>query len=191
MWKYIFDDEVSDDFWQPLICDSEGTVYVGSTFGYNYYAISSDGTLKWKLPLTSPIQQIGNTGAITENGTLFLGAHYTILLQHQWRTLMAIRDTVTSVENDSKEITAYQLEQNFPNPFNSATIIKYTIPQSGRVTIKVYDPMGGEVATLLDRFHNAGSYDMIFQPKDLANGIYFYTLTSGSYTTTKKLILLK
>ena len=69
-WKYLLDDEESDDFWQPLICDSEGTVYVGSTFGYNYYAISSDGILKWKLPLEFNSQQVDNTGAISKDGTL-------------------------------------------------------------------------------------------------------------------------
>lgn len=191
MWKYIFDDEESDDFWQPLICDSEGTVYVGSTFGYNYYAIASDGTLKWKLPLTSPIQQIDNTGAISENGTLFLGTHYTILLPHQWRTLMAIRDTVTSVKEENNEALVYHLTQNFPNPFNATTNFKYTIPQSGRVTIKVFDLIGSEVLTLLDRYQEAGSYDVIFRAKDLASGIYFYTLTSGNFIATKKLILLK
>jgi len=191
LWKYIFNDEENDEFWQPLICDSEGTVYVGSTLGYNYYAISSNGSLKWKLTLTSPIQQIDNTGAISDNGTLFLGTHYTTLLQHQWRTLMAIRDTVTSVENEKKGLINYQLEQNYPNPFNSTTNIKYTIPQSGRVTVIVYDIMGRVVALLLDRYQDAGSYDVIFQPKDFASGIYFYTLTSGNFTATKKLILLK
>ncbi|MBE7475499.1 MAG: T9SS type A sorting domain-containing protein [Ignavibacteriota bacterium] len=88
-------------------------------------------------------------------------------------------------------IDNFKLEQNYPNPFNSTTNIKYTIPQSGRVTLTVYDMMGSEVAVLLNRYQEAGSYDVIFQAKDLASGIYFYTLTSGNFTATKKLILLK
>jgi len=55
----------------------------------------------------------------------------------------------------------------------------------------VYDLMGNEVATLLERYQEGGSYDVIFQPKNLASGIYFYKLTSGNFTSTKKLILLK
>ena len=85
----------------------------------------------------------------------------------------------------------YYLEQNYPNPFNSTTNIKYTIPQSGGVTLTVYDMMGSEVAVILNRYQEAGSYDVIFQAKDLASGIYFYTLTSGNFMATKKLILLK
>jgi hypothetical protein len=190
-WKYIFDDEENDDFWQPLICDSEGTIYVGSTFGYNYYAISSDGILKWKLPLTFQVQQVDNTGAISADGTLYLGVHTTILLQHQWRTLMAIRDTVTSVENNLGEIFSFQLRQNYPNPFNLTTNISYSIPEASRTTIKVHDLMGSEIITLVDRYQESGSYDVIFKAKNISSGIYFYTLSSGSFFATKKLILLK
>lgn len=190
-WKYTLDDYESDDFWQPLICDSEGTVYFGSTFGTSYYAISSAGSLKWKLPLIEYNQQLDNTGAIASDGTLFLGVHCVSTRLENIKSLMAIRDTVTSVKNESKEVISYKLEQNYPNPFNSTTNIRYSIPQSGRVTITVYDLMGSEVAKLLDRHQEAGSYDVIFQPKDLASGIYFYTLTSENFTASKKLILLK
>lgn len=97
----------------------------------------------------------------------------------------------TSVENEKNIVNGFNLLQNYPNPFNSTTNIKYTISQAVRVTLKIYDLMGKEVVTLLDRFQNAGSYDVIFQAKDLASGIYFYTLTSGNFISTKKLILLK
>jgi photosystem II stability/assembly factor-like uncharacterized protein len=99
---------------------------------------------------------------------------------------------VTSVgSQDISEPISFSLKQNYPNPFNSSTNIKYTISQSGRVTLTVYDIMGRVVSVLLDRYQEAGSYDVIFQPKDLASGIYFYTLTSGNFMSTKKLILLK
>jgi hypothetical protein len=99
---------------------------------------------------------------------------------------------VTSVNDQVPNVNiSFKLEQNYPNPFNATTNIKYTIPQSGRVTLTVYDLMGSEIAKLLDRYQEAGSYDVIFQPKDLASGIYFYTLTTGNFTATKKLILLK
>ena len=100
--------------------------------------------------------------------------------------------TIVSVENENENFTPSEyILNNFPNPFNSSTNIRYTIPQSGRVRLKVYDLMGKEVAILLDRIQNAGSYDVIFQADGLASGIYFYTLTSGNFTATKKLILLK
>jgi len=89
------------------------------------------------------------------------------------------------------ENASYTLEQNYPNPFNSTTNIRYLIPQSGRVTLKVYDLMGKEVATLLDRYQEAGSYDVIFQADNFSSGIYFYHLTAGGYSATKKMILMK
>jgi outer membrane protein assembly factor BamB len=190
-WEYIFDDPEGDDFWQPLICDSEGTIYVGSTNGYYYYAISSNGELKWRLPLIEQKQQVDNTGAISEDGSLYLGVHDVSVFSPQIKTLLAIRDTVTSGENEDDEPFTFKLEQNFPNPFNSTTNLRYSIPQSGRITLTVYDLMGRDVAVLLDRYQEAGSYDLIFQADDLASGIYFYKLTSGHYMATKKLILLK
>ena len=190
-WKYIFQDYETDDFRQPLICDSEGTVYVGSTNGYSYYAISSSGELIWRLPLIKILQQVDNTGAIAPDGTLYLGVHNISLLQSQIKTLIEIRDTVTSVEYNDSRVLSYALEQNYPNPFNSSTNIKYSIPQSGKVTIKVYDLMGREVTTLLDRYQESGSYDVIFQSDDLSSGIYFYKLEAGNFIATKKLIFLK
>ena len=95
------------------------------------------------------------------------------------------------IEVDLSSPLRYSLEQNFPNPFNSMTNIKYTIPQSGSVTLIVYDLLGREVTTLLDRYQQAGSYDVIFQADELPSGIYFYTITSGNFIDTKKLILLK
>jgi outer membrane protein assembly factor BamB len=187
-WEYSFEQQ-NEDIVVPLICDSVGTIFCGSTWGYYYYAISSDGELLWKLPLDG--YQVDNSGAISMDGTLYIGTHLSSLTTGQERTLIAIRDTVTSVESIDNEISNFRLEQNYPNPFNSTTHIRFTIPQSERVTLKCYDLMGGEVATLLDRYQEAGSYDVIFQPKDLASGIYFYTLTSGDFIATKKLILLQ
>jgi hypothetical protein len=93
---------------------------------------------------------------------------------------------------DKKEvITVYKLEQNFPNPFNPATTISYTVPKNGLVTIKVYDILGIEVAELVNEAKEAGNYSVTFNASELPSGIYFYTLTSANFTATKKLILLR
>lgn len=187
-WTYQFN-QPDEWIWMPLIVDRDGTVYCGSTWGYYFYAISSEGELLWKLPLND--YQVDNTGVINSDGTLYIGTHLSSLHTNGEKTLIAVRDTVTSVEINDIENLNYYLEQNYPNPFNSTTNIKYTISQSGRVALIVYDIMGRLVAVLLNRYQDAGSYDVIFQPKDLASGIYFYTLSSGDYSATKKLILLK
>jgi len=97
----------------------------------------------------------------------------------------------TSVGSEKNITYGFSLLQNFPNPFNSTTHIMYTIPQPGRVTLKVFDLMGSEVASLLDRYQSKGEYDVIFQPESLSSGIYFYQLQTDNFILTKKLILLK
>jgi hypothetical protein len=85
----------------------------------------------------------------------------------------------------------YQLSQNYPNPFNPTTTIDYSIESAGLITLKVYDMLGTEVASLVNEVKEAGSYSITFDASELPSGIYFYTLTSGSFMETKKLILLK
>lgn len=91
----------------------------------------------------------------------------------------------------SEKPTEYSLMQNFPNPFNPVTTISYSIPSNGLVTLKVYDILGTELAELVNEAKEAGNYSVTFNASNLPSGIYFYTLTSGNYTATKKLILLK
>jgi hypothetical protein len=87
--------------------------------------------------------------------------------------------------------TEYSLMQNYPNPFNPTTTITYSIPKNGLVALKVYDILGKEVAELVNEAKEAGDYSVTFNASELPSGIYFYTLTSGNFIATKKLILLK
>lgn len=85
----------------------------------------------------------------------------------------------------------FELSQNFPNPFNPSTTIKFSIPSNQYVTLKVYDLLGKEVVTLFDENLNAGTYQKEFNANHLASGMYLYKLQSGQFTSTKKLLLLK
>ena len=87
--------------------------------------------------------------------------------------------------------TVYSLEQNYPNPFNPTTVICYQIASLGKVSLKVYDLLGREVATLVNDVKSAGTYTATFNATKMASGIYFYRLQAGSFTQTKKLVLLK
>ena len=84
-----------------------------------------------------------------------------------------------------------ELEQNYPNPFNPSTLINYSLPGSSHVFLKIYDVLGREVRTLVDEKQNAGSHNIIFQAADLPSGVYFYRLQAGTFSETKKLLLLK
>ncbi len=85
----------------------------------------------------------------------------------------------------------YYLSQNFPNPFNPSTKISWQSPVGSWQTLKVYDILGNEVATLVNEYRNAGSYENDFNASLLASGIYYYQLRAGDYVETKKMILLK
>jgi hypothetical protein len=98
----------------------------------------------------------------------------------------------TDVEQTGGELpTEFTLAQNYPNPFNPATIIKFSIPEASRVTLKVYDILGEEVATLVDETKNTGNYEVDFDASDLASGMYIYRITAGNYVASKKMMLLK
>jgi len=85
----------------------------------------------------------------------------------------------------------YYLKQNYPNPFNPSTKISYSIPEISFVTLKVYDILGNEIATLVSGEKPAGNYEVEFKAENNTSGIYFYSLTSGAFTETKKMILLR
>lgn len=87
--------------------------------------------------------------------------------------------------------TQFTLEQNFPNPFNPSTIIRYSIPNSGKVLLKVYNVLGKEVTTLVNEFKYAGNFEIEFNASELTSGVYFYKIISGSNSETRKMMLIK
>jgi len=86
---------------------------------------------------------------------------------------------------------SFSLEQNFPNPFNPGTTISYQIPTQSHVTLKVFDVLGREVAVLVNEVQQAGDNTVEFHAEHIPSGVYFYRLTTGTFTETKKLVLLR
>jgi hypothetical protein len=95
------------------------------------------------------------------------------------------------VEVVKEKPTTFELAQNYPNPFNPATTINYQLPTNALVTLKVYDVIGREVATLVNARQEAGRYTVNFNASTLASGVYFYRLQAGSFVETKKMMLVK
>jgi hypothetical protein len=98
-----------------------------------------------------------------------------------------------SVENNQSGLqpALFELYQNYPNPFNPVTYIKYEVPNTSPVLIKVYDIIGREVAVLVDEVKEPGIYQVSFDSKNLASGVYFYKMVAGDFTSVKKMNLLK
>ena len=120
-------------------------------------------------------------------------------------------DTIEFVITDNKSVyltkqfilqysvpTEYKLEQNFPNPFNPTTKIRFSIPnvtlsevEGSRVQLKIYDILGNEVTTLVNEQKEPGYYEVDFSASRYASGVYIYRLQSGSFVSTKKMMVLK
>ncbi|HRN28012.1 MAG TPA: T9SS type A sorting domain-containing protein [Ignavibacteriaceae bacterium] len=88
-------------------------------------------------------------------------------------------------------VVSYELYQNYPNPFNPTTTIRYALPQDGIVTIKIFDILGQQVATLKNEFQKANRYEVKFDSKGLASGVYIYKIQVNNFIESKKMILLK
>ncbi len=87
--------------------------------------------------------------------------------------------------------TEFALEQNYPNPFNPSTTINFTVPQSAQVTLKIFDVLGREVSTLINQVVPGGNHEVQFDATGLPSGLYFYTLSTGNFVETKKMVLLR
>lgn len=98
---------------------------------------------------------------------------------------------VETVRQDWETPSCYMLRQNYPNPYNSSTIIEYALPHAGHVTLKVYDLLGRDVATLINEKQKEGTHSVDFHASTLTSGVYIYQLRSGNFIDTKKLVLLK
>jgi hypothetical protein len=99
---------------------------------------------------------------------------------------------VTGVQQPALETPqSYSLEQNYPNPFNPSTVISFQLPVNSHVALKVFDVNGREVTTLVEGNLEAGNHVVPFAPRDVAAGLYFYQLTAGKFSQTRKAVLMK
>lgn len=97
----------------------------------------------------------------------------------------------TGIQNTGSIADDYRLSQNYPNPFNPSTSISFDVKNKGMVTLKVYDILGNEMATLVNEDLNTGSYNINFDASSYTSGVYFYELQSGSFRDVKKMLLVK
>ncbi len=175
------DKVAGDNVWSRTVTFPAGTP-AGNTefkFGMGYPGVEQNN---------SGSKYLDNEMAQNVNHVFFLKDGPTIELLANF----GIQELVTGVVKDNNTIpNVYSLNQNYPNPFNPSTSIKYSVPSAQFVTLKVYNLLGQEVATLVNEVQNAGNYIARFDASSLSSGIYFYTLKAGNFTSTKKMILMK
>lgn len=143
----------------------------GYSRSITYLFLAKTGT---QISITAADTNSANTGVIPVSDVTFIFSSVT---------------GVSQTNNNNPE--NFSLEQNYPNPFNPTTQINYSIPSSQRVMLKVYDELGREVATLVNKDQPAGNYTVDFNAAGLASGVYIYRLQAGDYGQMKKMILMK
>ncbi|MCB0722147.1 MAG: T9SS type A sorting domain-containing protein [Ignavibacteriae bacterium] len=107
------------------------------------------------------------------------------------RTLKLIVSNLVGIGNNSQIPDQFALQQNYPNPFNPSTSIAYSIPQQSFVTLKVYDMLGREVASLVNELKQAGNYNVQLNASDLSSGVYYYRIKAGDFVETRRMVLMK
>lgn len=151
-----------------------GSIMSTTDGGQNwYYEVITDRSLLYSITYSEPnsFWICGPKGLIVNNN---IGGTTDVLL-----------------EEFSSLIFDYVLNQNFPNPFNPTTKIKFSVPKSSNVIIKVYDVLGNEIETLVNKKIPTGNYEVNWNAANLPSGVYFYRLQTGDFAQTRKMILLK
>lgn len=190
---YLNDNGVSSvSFKVPI--DTGGVAWMENDFTLYYYQFSSGSLNSYDLSdyftdryLTSYIVRLSGKNIIIE-ATSALTADKTGIY------VFKLGDMLTGIKNDelSASPKEFSLSQNYPNPFNPTTTIAYELPVAGKVDLRIYDILGREVITLINREQTAGKYKVTFDASSLSSGIYFYRLAAESgYISVKKMILLK
>ncbi len=119
------------------------------------------------------------------------GYNYMYLNNNSYIELPVINASDNFAFNNNETPSEFSLSQNYPNPFNPVTVINYSVPVKGLVSLKIYDVTGREVAVLLNGVQQAGSGSVTFNASNYSSGVYFYKFTAGSFSSTKKMVLVK
>ena len=174
---------INTNFLMVTALSVNGDRIFAGTWGMGVY-ISSDNGDNWVW--NSPLRGANIKVLASNNEFLFAGeSNYGKLYRISLSYLTSIRD----ISKNSP--INFSLFQNYPNPFNPTTKIEYSIPKTSFVTLKVYDVLGREIATLVNEEKTIGKYNVEFNGINLSSGIYLYKIQAGNYSSVKKMILMK
>ncbi len=158
-------------------------VIVGIEKGTLVYANSSETT-----PSLALKERVAIVGINTEANAYYTADAWSLTKNAvAWVT----GQSLTGIKNKDVKVSSFKLEQNYPNPFNPSTVISYQLPTNNLVTLKVYNMLGKEVATLVNNMQSAGQHEVNFNAANVPSGMYIYTLRAGSFSQTKKMLLVK
>jgi photosystem II stability/assembly factor-like uncharacterized protein len=165
--------------------------FVNETIGWvagelGWLLKTTDGGESWSENGPSITDELRSVFFVNENIGYVVGFNGTI-----YKTVNGGGSTTGISEFRESNPDGFYLSQNYPNPFNPSTVISWQSPVGSHQTLKVYDVLGYEVATLVNEYKHAGSYEVEFDAVGLPSGVYFYQLRAGTYVETKNMVLLR
>ncbi len=201
-WAVTYDgSQNSDDFAVSLALDYQQNSYVeGFSFNngrYDYSVVKYDtnGVKLWDedFPSDASSNSVPIGLSIDSYGNILIGGYngnssWSVFNLIEYSQQGFIPDGISELSN---KVVSYQLYQNFPNPFNPITTIKYSIPKRSLVSINLYDLLGRKIKTLMEKVEDAGNHELRFDGSKLSSGVYFYTMYTEYFMETKKMIILK
>jgi len=203
LWTKTFGGSSNEAGQSVIETSDNGLIVCGYSFSFSplgdediwLIKTDSDGNTAWMNTLIGSDNEIGfSIDQTTDDGFIITGS-----IQQSGnndRDLLLLRvnadGQISGIENFGLQtVSSFELEQNYPNPFNPITTIKYAIGSKQYASLKVYDVLGNEIATLVNEEKSAGTYTVNFNAVNLPSGIYFYRMKAGSFSDTKKFILMK
>jgi hypothetical protein len=159
----------------------------------NYCYVASEATGIRAINISNPASPVeaGYYDGVPQSRGVAVNGKYVYVAEKIDGLTVYSNDLATSIREQGSLPKEFSLDQNFPNPFNPSTQIRFSVPSKGMVTLKVSDLLGREVAVLVREVLEAGSYAAKFSAANLSSGTYMYTLTAGDYRLSQKMLLLK
>ncbi len=180
-WTQINSGGLTMGIVSSLAINESGQIFAGTRVGGVFRSTDNGGT--WTQVNSGLTNLNVNLLAFNAGGRLFAGT--------QDGVFRSVQSTTSVTEISGVIPTAFSLEQNYPNPFNPNTTIEFSLPQAGNVTLRVFDLLGKEVATLVSESLGAGRFKAQWNANGMTSGVYFYRLQADAFLETKKLMLLK
>jgi len=176
-----------------LAVDGSGNVYITcNSDGIVTVKYSSTGNEEWASHYGTDYPRFPYGIRVDKTGNVYVGGNTMISRSTSFYTTIKYVQTPTAVEERSTSVPSnFSLEQNYPNPFNPTTTISYQLPISSKVTLRIYDLLGREVATLVNQEESAGWKEVEWDASSIASGIYFYKLQANNFIETKKMLIIK
>lgn len=201
LWAKTYGGEADERAFAAIQTSDDGYLMAGYTFAdvnqyFDFYLVKTDvnGNLQWTRVYGGVWQEMAYGIKETEDGYAIVG--YTQSYGSGGFDMYFVKTDKNglitgTVDYKTNSGTNFQLYQNFPDPFNPSTTIRFELPVNTQASLKIYDVLGIEIETLIEGELSAGPHDIVFNPSLYSSGVYFYQLKAGDLIQTKKMILLR